>query len=826
MAEILVIDSDPQRRASIVSALRVLGHRPTSVDGDTGPRATSIAVGADLVICEPDVAAAQGRSGRPLLLLAKPGAGLGEGALAPPYTPERLGSAISARLRRASDAHLAGTSRRLAEDRSALDSVPDSILVFDAEENFVVANRAARELFAPVSDLLNPGLTFQGFLEALVLRHFVDLEGQTGEAWITDRVRRHFGPDGPYDQRLADNRTVRVNERDLDDGGTIVSFIDVTDYAVRETSLREGERQMQRLASIGIALSAKKDLNDLLEMILLEAKAIANADGGTIYLKAEAPPEGRPDAPIDRRSGSDRRHRERRRLDEGAPAGLADRRTGPGRRFRGDRRRPRQRLDFAIVRSDSLGIALGGTTGVPVPYPPIQMHDAATGAPNFANVASYAAITGNSVNIPDAYNAEGFDFSGMRRFDEMNHYRSTSFLTIPMKNKSDEVIGVLQLINARDRSTGRVVPFDQRHQQMAESLASQAAVALDNKLLLEAQRRLFEALIKLIATAIDQKSPYTGGHCARVPALTEMLAQAAIEATEGPFKTFHLTEDEQFELHVAGWLHDCGKITTPEYVVDKSTKLETIYDRIHTVDVRFEVLKRDAEIALLRALARPGADHAALEAAYARDVAAIEDDRKFLREANIGGEYLDPAKVERIKAIARRRWRGPDGEERDLLSDEEVYNLAISRGTLTAEERQIMNEHMTVTIQMLEQLPFPKGLRRVPEYAGGHHERMDGTGFPRGLSREQMSIPARMMAVADIFEALTAGDRPYKKAKTLSESMAIMARMRDGNHIDPDIFDLFVTKGVYREYARRFLQPEQIDDVDEAALLKRPYAGG
>ncbi|MSP81371.1 MAG: GAF domain-containing protein [Alphaproteobacteria bacterium] len=698
--------------------------------------------------------------------------------------------------------------------------LPDSLLVFDGEDCLTLWNPAADALFAPLADRMAPGITFQGLLKALVVAGMIDLEGGDPEAWIADRLRRHFGPDGPYDQRLADGRWLRVNERDLADGGTIASFVDITDIAHREVSLRESERLMQRLATIGIALSAEKNLDDLLEMILLEAKAIANADGGTIYLKSEAAPDPRPAGDLDRRAGSDRRHRERRRQDQPPPAGLAERRGGRGRRTRGDRRRPRQRLDFAIVRNDTLNVALGGTTGRGGPFPPIPLFDPASGAPNFTNVATYTAITGNSVNIPDAYDAEGFDFSGTRRFDEMNGYRSTSFLTIPMKSKGDDVIGVLQLINARDRATAVVQPFETRQQRMVESLASQAAVALDNKLLLDAQRKLFEALIKLIATAIDQKSPYTGGHCARVPALTEMLAQAAIRATEGPFKTFDLTEDEQFELHVAGWLHDCGKITTPEYVVDKSTKLETIYDRIHTVDARFEVLKRDAEIAALRHVVA-GGDRAALEAELEATLAALDDDRRFLRDANIGGEFLDPAKVERIARIARRRWRGPDGIERDLLSEEEVYNLSISRGTLTTEERQVMNGHMAVTIQMLAQLPFPKGLKRVGEYAGGHHEKMNGTGFPRGLRREQMSIPARMMAIADIFEALTAGDRPYKKAKTLSESMAIMAQMRDADHIDPDLFELFVTADVYLDYARRFLKPEQVDPVDLGKILPR-----
>ena len=374
----------------------------------------------------------------------------------------------------------------------------------------------------------------------------------------------------------------------------------------------------------------------------------------------------------------------------------------------------------------------------------------------------------------------------------------------------------------RTTTTGAVIPFDREHERVVEALASQAAVAIENQLLLDGQKKLLGSFIQLIAGAIDEKSPYTGGHCERVPVLTEMLAQAACDSESGPFKDFNLDDDERYELHIAAWLHDCGKVTTPEHIVDKATKLETIYDRIGAVTTRFEVLKRDAEIDYLRRLGRDGADGAALEAEFRARIERLDADRAFLHEVNIGGEYMDREKQERVRHIARLRWRGPDGKERALLSDEEVYNLCVERGTLTREERQVVNDHIVVTIDMLNKLPFPKGLTRVPEYAGGHHENMDGSGYPRGLRREQMSVPARMMAIADIFEALTADDRPYKNAKTLSDSMAIMARMRDDNHIDPDLFELFVESGVYRRYAERFLDAEQIDAVDHDAVLGRP----
>jgi HD-GYP domain-containing protein (c-di-GMP phosphodiesterase class II) len=520
------------------------------------------------------------------------------------------------------------------------------------------------------------------------------------------------------------------------------------------------EATFRRLIDLGIALSAERNHDRLMERILLEAKSIYNADGGTLYLRTD-----------------------------------------------------NDSLSFEIMRNDSMDIAMGGTTGKDIPFPPLRMYDAESGTPNHGNVATHVALTGETVNIADAYEVESFDFTGAKKFDQTTGYRSKSFLTVPLRNYDEDVIAVLQLINARDFDTGEVVPFDAAIQPLIEAMASQAAVALDNQMLIQAQRRLLESFIQMIASAIDAKSPYTGGHCQRVPALTEMLAEAACATNDGPLRDFDLTEEEKYELHIAGWMHDCGKVTTPEYVVDKSTKLETIYDRIETVRTRFEVLKRDAEIAYLKGLRRNDADPRRLRKRFRDRVATLEDDRAFIETANVGGEFMADDKKERVHRIARYRWRDWSGGRRSFLSEDEVYNLCIERGTLTAEERQIINNHIVMTIEMLEHLPFPKNLRRVPEYAGGHHEKMDGTGYPKGLRGDQMSLPARMMAIADIFEALTAADRPYKKAKTLTESLRIMKFMVKDQHIDPDLFRLFLESGVYRDYADRFLLPEQIDEV-------------
>jgi response regulator RpfG family c-di-GMP phosphodiesterase len=330
-------------------------------------------------------------------------------------------------------------------------------------------------------------------------------------------------------------------------------------------------------------------------------------------------------------------------------------------------------------------------------------------------------------------------------------------------------------------------------------------------------------LIELINTAIDDKSPYTGGHCKRVPTLTMMLAEAAHNASAGPLGEFRMTEKDRYELKIAGLLHDCGKITTPVHVVDKATKLQTIFDRIALVDTRFEVLKRDAELAMLRAKLK------ALEVGDEESVRRAEedcaarlrqygDDREFLRRTNFGSEKMKPEDQARVSQIAKYKWTNDKGEAERFLSVEEEDNLNIAYGTLTAAERQVINHHIVATVKMLEALPWPQHLTSVPEYAGGHHERMDGKGYPKGLTREQMSVQARVMGIADIFEALTAKDRPYKPGKTLSESLAILGRMKEGGHIDPDLFDIFVREKVYLKYAREFLDPEQIDEVDPAKI--------
>ncbi len=536
-------------------------------------------------------------------------------------------------------------------------------------------------------------------------------------------------------------------------------------------SLEEKVRRLELVQRIGLALSKPQSRESLLETILFEAQKLCHADGGTLYLRTED-----------------------------------------------------DLLRFAILRTESLSMHLGGTTGHAVTFPALPLFDA-DARPNLRNVATCCALSKRTIQITDAYHATGFDFSGTIAFDKKNGYRSQSILAIPLINQEDTVIGVLQLINARDTSSSAIVPFREGDVEIVQALASQAAVALDNQNLLTQQRALLESFIQAIASAIDAKSPHTGSHCERVPLLTLMLAEAAIAESEGPLKDFSLTEDGLYELKIAAWLHDCGKVTTPVHVIDKSTKLETISDRIHAIKTRFELLKRDAEIAHWKHVAGGEAEpvsRAQLEQTWRE----LDADYLFLERSNRGSEFLSAEDCARIAAIAGRSYV-EGGRNMPLLSLDELDNLNIPRGTLTQAERVVINRHMVETLKMLRSLPFPRHLRHVPEYAAGHHERMDGQGYPRGLYAGDMSIPSRIMAVADVFEALTAHDRPYKQAMKLSQAMAIMGGMKRDNHLDPTLFDLFVRSGVYRRYGERYLQPELLDDVDEAALLAiepKPFA--
>lgn len=561
-----------------------------------------------------------------------------------------------------------------------------------------------------------------------------------------------------------------------------------------------------------IALSMSRERGPLLQRLLGEGRHLLNCDGGTMYM-------------------------------------VTDHGT----------------LRFEMrTRSDTL------------PAQEIPLHDAATGRPNENYASVYTALHNCSVRIDDVYAEKRFDLSGTRAFDKASGYRTVSMLTVPIAPRGGTPIGVLQFMNAIDAVSGAVVPFDPDAIALVEALAAQAAVALENLELLEAQRQLTESMIRVLASTIDAKSPHTGRHCERVPDLAMRLAEAACRESEGPLQHFAFRSEREWEeFRIAAWLHDCGKVTTPEFVIDKGSKLETLHNRIHEIRMRFEVLHRDAEIARLRAQ-QAGRWSDADEAAHRDALAALQQDFAFVARCNLGDEALPPEADDTLARIAARRWvrhfddrlglssaelAARAGEppaplpcSEPLLADRphhivprppaerpdpafgfrmdvpehlyhrgELYNLRVASGTLTAEERYKINEHMVHTVMMLERMPFPKHLRRVPEYAGTHHERMDGRGYPRRLDAAQLPVPCRIMAVADIFEALTAVDRPYKAPKPLSEALGLMRRMA-GSHIDPDIYNLLLRSGVYLDFARQHLQAGQIDVDDPTPFLVPAHA--
>jgi HD-GYP domain-containing protein (c-di-GMP phosphodiesterase class II) len=571
--------------------------------------------------------------------------------------------------------------------------------------------------------------------------------------------------------------------------------------------LMRANRNLEKLVAIGLDLGAERDRMALLKNIIVGGQVLSNCEAATMFLKTD-----------------------------------------------------HNTLRFELR-----------TQSDPLPVSELPLFDPETGQPIHRFVATHVALSGETVVIDDVYTETRFDLSGTKKFSEQSGMRAVSMATVPMSPREGEVIGVLQFVNATDPDTGEVVPFQAELVRTLKAMAAQGAVALENVRLMESQKALMDSLIRIIAGAIDSKSPYTGGHNERVPELAFMLAQEATKVPTGPLATFRFnTEEEWREFRIGAWLHDCGKVTSPEYVMDKATKLETIFNRIHEIRTRFEVLLRDAHIVALRAIL-DGQPEAEAWAAFETTKAELLDEFQFVAECNLGGEYMAPERVERLQQIAARTWwrhfdnriglseselkrfvtePRPLPVKEQLLADKpehliprapnqkpderfnfrvkvpehlynhgEVYNLSISRGTLNDEERFKVNEHIIQTIVMLEKLPLPKNLQRVPEYAGTHHETLLGTGYPRKLTEKDLSVPARIMAIADIFEALSAPDRPYKKTKKLSECVHLLWTFKKKRHIDPVLFDLFLETGIYARYAERFMLPEQIDAVDVTPYL-------
>lgn len=530
--------------------------------------------------------------------------------------------------------------------------------------------------------------------------------------------------------------------------------------------------QITNLCRIGIALTSERNIDVLLEMIVDESRRLTGADAGTLFIVS----------------------------DDG------------------------KYLEWKIAQTQSLEIRVGGTSSIEMDesiFSPVALFS--EGQVNLSNVSAYAAYTGQTVNIPDVYEAEEFDFSGPRRNDAAMGYRSKSMLVVPLRNHQDDNIGVLMLLNAQDSESENVIPFSSEFEELITSLASQAAVAITNANLIQDLQNLFDAFIQTTATAIDEKSEYTAGHIQRVADLTMRIAKEINRSETGIWKNVKFTSDELNELRIAAWMHDVGKITTPEYVVDKATKLEAIYDRIETIKARYEIFKRDIQIValnqklevLLSGMESPNT-FVGVDKILQENLKELEDEINFIVCCNKGGEFMADKDLRRLEEIASRTFE-LGIKKFPRLTKNEVYNLSIRKGTLTEEERQVINNHASVSIKMLSQLPFSKKLRNVSEYAGGHHEKLSGKGYPKGLSAKELSLQARVMAVADIFEALTAPDRPYRKPMSLSQALKILRIMVKDGELDRRIVDLFIQSGVVLQYAGAELLPNQLDIEDGRA---------
>ncbi len=510
------------------------------------------------------------------------------------------------------------------------------------------------------------------------------------------------------------------------------------------------------LNEIGYLLSTEKNLHLIMQKILTAAKKITNADAGTFYLLCD-----------DNKS-----------------------------------------LKFTAVQTDSLNISLSSAEGtIPWPNLPLYKED---GSQNDINISVSCALNDKLINIEDVYKSEEFNFEGPKAFDAATGYRTKSMLVVPMKNYDGDIIGVVQLINKQNKDE-KSVAFTKDDEDLILSMSSQAAMSITQQRLVRDLENLLDSFIQAIATAIGEKSKYTQGHINRVSEIALDIAQAVNEDNEGLYREKFFDEYQLKEIDVAAWMHDVGKITTPDHVVDKSTKLETIYDRIHTVEVKFELLKKEIEIEYLNKLIQ-NKNNESIEKEFNDTIKQIQEDLLFIQMANKGSEFMSDEDIQRVHKIAQYQIT-INNIKQNILTQNEIDNLCIAKGTLTNDERHIINNHARLSYEILNSLPFPKRLQRVPEIASGHHEKINGQGYPLGLKGDEITFEARILAIADIFEALTASDRPYKNANTLNQSLKIMSFMVKDGELDKDLVKFFIDKKLYLKYANNNLLPEQMDEV-------------
>ena len=544
-------------------------------------------------------------------------------------------------------------------------------------------------------------------------------------------------------KEIEDYNILSLGGKILEDGDVI--HIDIED----KNKELLNQYRFEKIMDVNLELSSELDKDKLFEMILSLTRELTNCEAGTLYIMSK-----------------DKKY-----------------------------------LDFKVIQNDPMKISMGGKKEQ-ISWDSLDLY-LEDGSENKSMVAAVSAHEQRIINIEDTYNCTQYNFEGTKRFDKNTGYVSKSMLVIPLVNHEDDVIGVLQLINKK-KNSDKIIPFNQNDETVLRALASQAAMALTNTQLISSLEDFLNAFVTTIAHAIDAKSKHTKNHIGKVAKISKLIAKA-IHEDNTLYKDVQYSKNDFRKIELAAWMHDVGKISMPEQIIDKATKLEGLIDRIQFVTQRFEILKRDLEILFLT--------NKINEEQYNESLEQLDDDLQFLKEINIGSEFLDDSKIERVHSISEYTIV-LNGKKTPFLSEDEVEKLTIRKGTLTQEEKDIMNNHADLSYKMLSALPFPKKYQGILDIAANHHEKLNGKGYPRGLSDEDLTLEDRIMILADIFEALTANDRPYKDGKKLSEVFNILSKMVKANEIDGNLLRFFFESDVLKEYIRDELSAKQIDNCE------------
>jgi HD-GYP domain-containing protein (c-di-GMP phosphodiesterase class II) len=512
--------------------------------------------------------------------------------------------------------------------------------------------------------------------------------------------------------------------------------------------LQRAVSDLETLNKIGVALSTERKTDALLEMILSKSREITSADAGSLYVVEEEPNGGK-------------------------------------------------HLVFELAQNDSHSVPFRQLTM------PIDKR----------SIAGYVAATGQDLNIKDVYRIRNRPFRHNRDFDQKYGYRTCSMLVLPMKNQKDELIGVLQLINSKKHREAKLTslavvgeevgPFSLRSQDLASSLASQAAVALENNLLYRDIEKLFEGFVRASVTAIELRDPTTFGHSERVAKLTVELAKTVDRLESGPYREVHFTDEDIRELRYASILHDFGKVGVPEKVLVKANKLYP--EQLELIQKRFLYIRKSLQLESLRRklehVLREGNQgyedfFAGIEREESHTLQNLDEFMQDILQAN-EPTVLPEKTSEKLVEIAGWPFQDPSGPTEPLLSPEELKLLSISKGSLNPDEREQIESHVIHSFNFLSLIPWTKELKRVPEIAKSHHEKLDGSGYPDHIRAEKIPVQSKIMTISDIFDALTAHDRPYKGRVPVDRALAIIGEEVKSQLLDPVLFKLFIDAKIY-----------------------------